>query len=109
MSFTVVPLHNLDFPKGTKIPFGKGFVLTDMPEWVLADKDAMGRVSEQDRLLTENASHALVAEYEADAWGYHDPDWKGLKPKSIQDLRFSQPCLPTWQSGLYNHARSGSP
>lgn len=93
MSFTVVPLHNLSLPRGTRIPFGKGFVLTDMPEWVLADKRAMGDVSEQDRLLTKNASQALVAEYEADAWGYPDPDWKGLEPKSIQALRFQSAML----------------
>jgi hypothetical protein len=84
MSFTVVPLHNLDLPKGTQIPFGKGFFLTDMPEWLPADKNAMGRVSDQDRVLTKNASHALVAEYEADSWAYPDPDWKGMKPKPIQ-------------------------
>jgi hypothetical protein len=43
MSFTVVPLHNLELPKGTQIPFGKGFVLTDILQWLLTDKNAMGR------------------------------------------------------------------
>src|SRR5215472_7817074 len=86
MAFTVVPLHNLKLPKGTEIPFAKGFVLTDMPQWLLADKMAMADTSLQDRILTQNASQALVAEYEADSWGFPDPDWKGSKPKSIQDL-----------------------
>jgi hypothetical protein len=31
MSFTVVPLHNLDLPAGTIIPFGTKFVLQDVP------------------------------------------------------------------------------
>jgi hypothetical protein len=93
MSFTVVPLHNLQLPKGTRIAFGKGFILTDMPEWLLADKMAMADVGFDDRHLTKNASQALVAEYEADSWGYPDPDWKGINPKSIQDLHFQSAML----------------
>ena len=69
MSFTVVPLQNLTLPKGTQIPFGKGFVLTDIPEWVLADETAMADLSSGDRRLTTDASHALVAEYLANSWG----------------------------------------
>jgi hypothetical protein len=93
MSFTVVPLHNLTLPRGTRIPFGKGFVLTDIPEWVLADETAMADLSSDDRRLTTDASHALVAEYRANSWGYPDPEWKGTKPKSIQDLHFQAAML----------------
>ncbi len=93
MSFTVVPLHNLKLPKGAQIPFGKGFVLTDMPEWVISDETAMADLSSGDRRRTTEASHALVAEYRANSWGYPDPDWKGAKPKSIQDLHFQSAML----------------
>lgn len=93
MSFTIVPLHNLKLPEGTHISFGKNFVLTDMPAWVLEDKRAMADVNDHDRRLTQNATQALIAEYEADSWGHPDPDWKGVKPKSIQDLRFQSAML----------------
>jgi len=34
MALTVVPLHNLDLPVGSHIPFASGFVLQDVPDWV---------------------------------------------------------------------------
>lgn len=39
MSFTVVPLHNLSLPLGTRIPFGADFTLQEIPPWV---KDVAG-------------------------------------------------------------------
>jgi hypothetical protein len=32
VSFTVVPLHNLDLGAGCRIPFGKTFMLQNVPE-----------------------------------------------------------------------------
>ena len=45
-----------------------------------------------DRQSVHEAKQALVSEYEADAYGYPDPEWTGTQPKGIQDLR--------WQSAL---------
>src|SRR2546421_572678 len=43
MLFTVVPLHNLKLPASTRIPFGNGFVLQDVPEWVKNDRSSSRR------------------------------------------------------------------
>ena len=93
MSFTVVPLHNLDLPRGTCIPFGNGFVLQDTPGWIKVDKGTLADINRNDRNLVLDGKHALVAEYEAPSMGHPDPAWKGAKPKSIQELKFQSAML----------------
>ena len=93
MSFTVVPLHNLDLPAGSRIPFGKHFVLQDVPEWLKQASHILTDIGRTDRDLTLAAKHALVAEYDADSLGFPDPDWKGEKPRSIQKQRFQAAFL----------------
>jgi hypothetical protein len=93
MSFTVVPLHNLNLPSGTRVPLGNGFVLQDVPAWVKDDKGILADIDRNDRLATLDARHALVAEYEAEAIGEPDTNWQGKKPKSIQDLKFQSAML----------------
>lgn len=90
MSFTVVPLHNLHLPAGTVIPFAK-FTIQDLPEWLRAEP-ILEHLSERDRDDVHRAQQALVSEYDADSYGYPDPEWTGTQPKGIQDLR--------WQSAL---------
>jgi len=48
MSFTVVPLHNLDLGTGTRIPFGTKFVLQDVPQWLKDDTRFLGDLSRHD-------------------------------------------------------------
>ena len=86
MSFTVVPIHNLDLAAGTQIPFGNGFVLGDVPEW-LKKEPILKDLSRHDRQGVLDAKHAWVAEYEASAIGEPDPSWKGKEPKSVQELK----------------------
>lgn len=64
MSFTVVPLHNLDLPAGSRIPFGPKFTIQDIPEWLKKDKH-LGDLSRQDRASVLQDKQALVSEYEA--------------------------------------------
>jgi hypothetical protein len=90
MAFTVVPIHNLNLPAGTVIPFGK-FTIQDVPEWLLKEP-ILNELSEHDRQGIRDASQALVSEYYADSYGYPDPEWNGNNKKGIQDLR--------WQSAL---------
>jgi hypothetical protein len=90
MSFTIVPLHNLGLAAGTIIPFGK-FTIQDVPQFLLTD-DILENLSAHDRASVRRANHALVTEYEADSFGHPDPEWRGTKPKGIQQLR--------WQSAL---------
>jgi hypothetical protein len=90
MSFTIVPLHNLNLPVGSRIPFGK-FTIQDVPDWLLSDH-FLERLSAHDRAGVQRAKHALVSEYHADTYGFPDPEWTGTQPKGIQDLR--------WQSAL---------
>lgn len=86
MAFTVVPLHNLDLPVASRIPFASGFVLQDVPDWVKKE-GFLDYLSYTDREAVKAAKQAFVAEYEAAAIGEPDPSWKGDKPKSIQDTK----------------------
>ena len=94
MAFTVVPLHNLFLPKGSRIPFGKKFVLQDVPEWLRNDTSFLkSEVSRVDMTRTLAARHALVAEYDADSIRHPDPEWQGKKQRFIQELRFESALL----------------
>ncbi len=93
MSFTVVPLHNLDLGGNAHIPFGRKFVLQQVPQWLKDDKGFIGGLSRHDRQSTLDARHALVAEYEAPAIGQPDPEWTGQRPRGIQDLLFQSAIL----------------
>jgi len=88
VSFTVVPVHNLDLGAGRRLSFGSKFVLQDVPEWLKEDKQILTDIGRTDRDLTLAARHALVSEYPADSLGFPDPEWKGAKARSIQKLRF---------------------
>jgi Apea-like HEPN len=92
MSFTVVPLHNLSLPAGTRIPFGTRFVLQDVPEW-LNDYNILDELSRPDRMEILKAKHALVSEYDAESVPHPDPEWKSITAKSIQELRFEQALM----------------
>lgn len=93
MSFTVVPLHNLDLPAGSRIPFGTKFIIRDVPEWVKKGEGTLNDISRHDRVATLEAKHALVSEYYANSIGHPDPEWKGQDPRGIQDLRFQSAIL----------------
>ena len=91
MALTVVPLHNLNIPRRSRIPFAK-FTIQDVPAWV--DKDGiLNDLALHDRTGVRQARHALVSEYEAESIGHADPDWTGQTSKSIQDLRFQSAML----------------
>ena len=93
MSFTVVPLHNLDLPEGSRIPFGPKFTIEDIPEWIKKDTTTLNNLARHDRLSVLEDKQALVSEYVADYYGYADPDWKGVNPKGIQELRYQSAFL----------------
>jgi hypothetical protein len=93
MSFTVVPLHNLDLPAGIRIPFGKSYVLQDVPDWLQRDKITLDNIGRLDRDATLAAKHALVSDYCANSFDFPDPDWKGPNPRSIQTQRFQAAFL----------------
>jgi hypothetical protein len=93
VAFTVVPLHSLSLPAETRIPFGEGLVLQDLPEWVKSDHGILAQIHKNDRDLIEDDKHALVADYEADGIGSPDPEWPGDKPKSIQRRKFESAML----------------
>jgi hypothetical protein len=93
MSFTVAPLRNLNLPVRTKIPFGNGFFLQDVPQWVKDDKGILADINYHDRQATLEAKHALVAEYDAKSIGEPDPSWSGKTPRSIQDSKTESAVL----------------
>ncbi|HTF66218.1 MAG TPA: hypothetical protein VK638_26390 [Edaphobacter sp.] len=92
MAFTVIPLNNLLIPNGCVIPFGKTFVLKDVPGWVKRE-EATAPFSRHDVRGILAANHALVAEYQASAMGEPDPEWTGSRPCSIQESRFQAAYL----------------
>ena len=92
MSFTVVPLHNLALPPGSRVPFGN-FTIQDVPQWLKDDSRFLADITRTDRMATLDAMQALVSEYDASAIGHPDPGWGGLHPKSIQQLRFQSAML----------------
>jgi hypothetical protein len=51
MSFTVVPLNNIDIPTGSHIPFGDKFVLQDVPDWLKQDQNYLKDLSRDEREL----------------------------------------------------------
>jgi hypothetical protein len=77
MSLTVLPLHDLDIGPGARIPFGKNFVLQDVPSWLIQDKATMSDLSQRDRTLVLDSKHALVSEYEAVPTESQIPSGKG--------------------------------
>lgn len=83
MSFTVVPLHNLNLPIGTRADFGDGFILQDVPQWV-KDEPILKELSSLDRKSILDAKHALVAEYEEVEINPPDPSGQGKEPEGIQ-------------------------
>jgi hypothetical protein len=88
VSYTVVPLHNLNLPIGSRIPFGTKFVLQDVPEWIKNDEGYLkDNLSHTDRQGTLEAKHALVADY------FADPEWTGKALRSIQNQRFQSAFL----------------
>jgi hypothetical protein len=93
MSFTIVPLNNLDLPIGSHIQFGPKFVLQDVPEWLKRDEHTVANVDVNERQRLKDAKHALISEYYADSYGHPDPEWSGPKHRSIQDLRFQSAFL----------------
>ena len=101
MAFTVIPFHNLSLDPGTTAEFGAGFVLQDVPQW-LRDEPILKDLSRHDRESALAATHALVAEYDAQAIGEPDPSWTGKEPKSIQDVKAEAAILANialWGSG----------
>ena len=92
MAITVIPVHNLDLPVGTRIPIGTKFVLEDVPEWLKNDP-FLNDLCRHDRMSTLDVKHALVSEYPAAAIGEPDPEWKGQQPRGIQDMRFESAML----------------
>lgn len=92
MAFTIVPLHNLDLPTGTHIPFAGGFTLADLPSWV-KDDEFLTLLGHNERESVRSAKQALVAEYDADAIGEPDLSWKGKEQRSIQDGKVESAML----------------
>ena len=86
MSFTIVPLHHLSLDNGTSIPFGDGFALQDVPEW-LRNEPILKDIGYNQLQWMLESEHALVVEYDANAIGELDATWKGKDPKSIQAVK----------------------
>lgn len=73
-------------PEGMTFPyyFDKRVSYRLIPDWVMDDTtvdDLRAKLREQ---IAEGSTHCLAVEYQADAFGDPDPNWKGPPPRSIQ-------------------------
>lgn len=84
---TVIPLHNAELTPTVSQQFAGGLTLAALPTWVSGQEMLKG-LSLHDREAVEEATHAFVLTYPADALGSLDPDWKGPEPKSIQEAKY---------------------
>jgi hypothetical protein len=84
---TVIPLHNTELNSDVSHEFGGGLTVTALPAWVSGQEMLKG-LSRHDRESVDEATHALVVTYPAEALGSPDPNWKGLEPKSIQEVKY---------------------
>lgn len=90
MSFTIVPLHNVNLPAGTRIPFGDDLVFEDTPKWVKGDQSFLKYLAEHDKQSVLDSKHAFVAEYEANSIGEPDPEHtprNGERQRTIQESK----------------------
>ena len=93
---TIAPMRNLwHVPNGFRLPFrfDQCTTLQSLPDWLLAEvsDDSVdllrGKILES---LGDEAPYCLMVEYQADALGSPDPDWKGESPRPIQESAFER-------------------
>ena len=84
---TVIPIHNTALGPGVSFDFSGGLRLSALPGWVRGQQMLEG-LSRYDQQAVDEATHALVLTYPADALGSPDPDWTGRNPKSIQESKY---------------------
>jgi Apea-like HEPN len=88
MAFTVVPLHNLVLPSGSRAQFGESFILQELPPWV-PESQFLKLLSHHDRESIRQAQYALFTQYEAESIGQPDPEQRTGGKKTIQDRKFT--------------------
>jgi len=93
MSFTVVPIHGINLDPDVKIPFGKGFVLQAIPEWLATDNGIINNLQFNERTWLREAKNAWVAEYDAEAIAMPDPEWKENTDRTIQDAKLESAIM----------------
>jgi hypothetical protein len=103
MSFTIAPVHNLILPPGSKVEFGDGFTLQDLPAWLRADP-RVEHLSHDDRELLLRARHALVAEY-PQAPNDKDPNWTGQSHRTTQHSKGEAAIMANFSLWLAHPSR----
>lgn len=91
---TIAPVRNLwRVPDGLRLPFqfNEHTSLRPLPEWLLSEEseetvDLLRRKLRES--LDVHLPYCVTVEYQADALGSPDPDWKGEDPRPIQETAF---------------------
>ncbi len=88
---TIVPVQNFwEFPIELPYPFNARTFLRALPEWLLSDNPGETvdelRFPFRKEFAIDGISHCITVDYQADALGSPDPEWRGEKPRSIQDV-----------------------
>jgi hypothetical protein len=89
---TVIPLHGIPEGLTGNVPFGDGFVLCPVPDWVRSDS-MLKSLNKHDQRRVQQASAAFCAKYQAEALGDPDPNWTGPNPRAIQDSKYDAGVL----------------
>jgi hypothetical protein len=80
------------------VELGAGIRIDSVPEWVKTD-EALRLLSWTEREAIRDAQIAFAADYDAEALGSPDSDWKGKQPRGIQsvvDEKFALAALALW-------------
>jgi len=87
------PITSYWGPPGSIIPpieFANGVKLEAVPDWVRTEKALKFLGWSRRESIKKHAVFGFTVEYEAQSLGDPDPDWKGLKPRSIQEKAIEQ-------------------
>jgi hypothetical protein len=84
---TVIPIHNVRIGQKVSWKFGAGMELKPVPGW-LRGQSMLDNLSSIDRDAVNEANHALVTTYPAEALGSPDPASTVKDPRSIQEAKY---------------------
>lgn len=98
---TIAPIGNFwSPPEVVQTPFyvSKRTSIRPIPSWITSEK-APGldqiRPKLRESILKDDLTHCIFVEYQADALGTPDPNWRGDEPKAIQDSAVEEITLFT--------------
>jgi hypothetical protein len=89
---TIIPIRGIDLSPNQRFDFADGMVLDVLPDWV-SPHPWLIMLGERIKQSVKKATHGLIINYEAEAFGSPDPAWQGPDLKSIQEVKYELAVL----------------